>query len=80
MLLLYQIIVIQPSYTKNVDDGNKISELPQTYIFISKKLKALIFRIWVTLEVLPSIKKIGSYNSMDNYIQKDLDKYYKYYR
>ena len=47
-----------------------------TIIFASKKSEAIKFRRWVTNIVLPSIRKNGSYNLIDNYIEEDLDKYY----
>ena len=45
-------------------------------ICASKKEEAIKFKRWVTSEVLPSIRKTGSYNITDNYIEEDLDKYY----
>jgi predicted GIY-YIG superfamily endonuclease len=47
-----------------------------TIIFKSKKDEAKKFRRWVTSEVLPSIRKYGSYSIINNYIEEDLDKYY----
>jgi prophage antirepressor-like protein len=47
-----------------------------TIIFASKKAEAIKFRKWVTSEVLPSIRKTGSYNLIDNYIEEDLEKYH----
>jgi hypothetical protein len=48
-------------------------------IFESKKDEAQEFKKWVTSEVLPSIRKNGSYNIFNNYSwsEDDLDKYYK---
>uniref|UniRef100_A0A6C0EF87 Bro-N domain-containing protein n=1 Tax=viral metagenome TaxID=1070528 RepID=A0A6C0EF87_9ZZZZ len=45
-------------------------------IFASKKPEAIEFKRWVTSVVLPSIRKTGSYNLIDNYIEEDLDKYH----
>jgi len=47
-----------------------------TIILKSKKDEAKKFRRWVTSEVLPSIRKYGSYSIINNYIEEDLDKYY----
>ena len=44
-------------------------------IFISQKEEAKKFKRWVTSTVLPSIRKTGSYNLIDNYIEEDIDKY-----
>ena len=44
-------------------------------IFVSKKPEAIQFKRWVTSQVLPSIRKTGSYNLIDNYIEEDLEKY-----
>jgi len=45
-------------------------------IFASKKEEAIKFKDWVTSKVLPSIRKTGSYNLIDNYIEEDLEKYH----
>ena len=45
-------------------------------IFASQKEEAKKFKRQVTSIVLPSIRKTGSYNIIDNYIEEDLDKYY----
>uniref|UniRef100_A0A6C0EC62 Bro-N domain-containing protein n=1 Tax=viral metagenome TaxID=1070528 RepID=A0A6C0EC62_9ZZZZ len=42
-------------------------------IFGSKKQEAKIFKRWVTSEVLPSIRKSGSYHMINNY--SNIDKY-----
>ena len=47
-----------------------------TLIFGSKKPEAESFKHWVTSEVLPSIRKTGRFNIIDNYIEEDLEKYY----
>ena len=49
-----------------------------TLIFASKKpeIETFIFKQWITSEVLPSIRKTGNYNIIDNYIEEDLEKYY----
>ena len=47
-----------------------------TIIFASKKEEAKRFRKWVTSIVLPSIRKTGGYNLIDNYIEEDLEKYH----
>ena len=47
-----------------------------TIILKSKKDEAKKFRRWVTSEVLPSIRKYGSYSIINNYVEEDLDKYY----
>jgi len=47
-----------------------------TIISASQKPEALEFRRWVIFEVLPSIRKTGNYNIIDNYIEEDIDKYY----
>jgi prophage antirepressor-like protein len=47
-----------------------------TIIFASKKAEAIKFRKWVTSKVLPSIRKTGSYNLIDNYIEENLEKYH----
>jgi predicted GIY-YIG superfamily endonuclease len=44
-------------------------------ILASKKDEAIKFKDWVTSKVLPSIRKTGSYNLIDNYIEEDLEKY-----
>jgi prophage antirepressor-like protein len=44
-------------------------------ILASKKPEAIEFKKWVTSVVLPSIRKTGSYNLIDNYIEEDLEKY-----
>uniref|UniRef100_A0A6C0EEM0 C2H2-type domain-containing protein n=1 Tax=viral metagenome TaxID=1070528 RepID=A0A6C0EEM0_9ZZZZ len=45
-------------------------------ILASKKTEAIKFKKWVTSIVLPSIRKTGSYNLIDNYIEEDLEKYH----
>jgi prophage antirepressor-like protein len=45
-------------------------------ILASKKPEAILFKKWVTSEVLPSIRKTGSYNLIDNYIEEDVEKYH----
>ena len=46
-------------------------------ILSSKKEEAIQFKRWVTSEILPSIRKYGSYNIMDNYspCEENLDNY-----
>jgi prophage antirepressor-like protein len=44
-------------------------------ILTSKKSEAKLFKKWVTSEVLPSIRKTGSYNIINNYVEEKLDKY-----
>ena len=46
-------------------------------ILSSKKEEVIQFKRWVTTEILPSIRKYGSYNIMDNYSPSDenLDNY-----
>ena len=44
-------------------------------ILASKKEEAIEFKDWVTSKVLPSIRKTGGYNLIDNYIEEDLEKY-----
>uniref|UniRef100_A0A6C0ECL2 Bro-N domain-containing protein n=1 Tax=viral metagenome TaxID=1070528 RepID=A0A6C0ECL2_9ZZZZ len=44
-------------------------------ILASKKTEAIEFKKWVTSIVLPSIRKTGSYNLIDNYIEENLEKY-----
>ena len=46
-------------------------------ILSSKNEEAIHFKRWVTTEILPSIRKYGSYNIMDNYSPSDenLDNY-----
>ena len=41
-----------------------------------KKKEAIEIKRWVTSEVLPSIRKNGSYNIINNYIEEDLVKYH----
>jgi prophage antirepressor-like protein len=45
-------------------------------ILASKKTEAIEFKKWVTSIVLPSIRKTGGYNLIDNYIEEDLEKYH----
>ena len=74
----------------DIEDRINVSELlenedPQTVfinesgfyniIFASQKEEAKKFKRWVTSTVLPLIRKTGSYNIIDNYIEEDLDKY-----
>ena len=44
-------------------------------ILISQNPEAIAFKKWVTSMVLPSIRKSGSYNIIDNYIEEDIEKY-----
>ena len=45
-------------------------------ILISKNPEAKLFKKWIISEVLPYIRKYGSYSIINNYIEEDLDKYY----
>ena len=44
-------------------------------IIASKKPEAIKFKKWVTSVVLPSIRKTGSYNIINNYVEENLNKY-----
>ena len=62
------------------------NEIPQTVyinesgfysiIFASQKEEAKTFQRWVTSIVLPTIRKTGCYNIINDYIEEDIDKYY----
>ena len=45
-------------------------------ILISKNPEAKNFIKWITSDVLPYIRKYGSYSIINNYVEVDLDKYY----
>jgi prophage antirepressor-like protein len=45
-------------------------------ILISKNPEAKLFKKWIISEVLPYIRKYGSYSIINNYVEVDLDKYY----
>jgi prophage antirepressor-like protein len=46
-------------------------------ILSSNKEEIIQFKYYITSEVFPSIRKYGTYNITNNYIDEDLDDYYK---
>jgi len=84
MKILRRVVEIQPLPYSFID-GIKNEDLKTIFInesglysliLISKNPEAKNFIKWITSDVLPYIRKYGSYSIINNYVEVDLDKYY----